>query len=29
MKVEDLLIMMSDGVFEGLKYVENYEMWMK
>jgi stage II sporulation protein E len=29
MKAEDLLIMMSDGVFEGPKHVENYEMWMK
>ncbi|MBM7704901.1 stage II sporulation protein E [Metabacillus iocasae] len=29
MKAGDLLIMMSDGVFEGPKHVENYEMWMK
>ncbi|GIN22976.1 stage II sporulation protein E [Siminovitchia fordii] len=25
----DLIIMMSDGVFEGPKHVENYELWMK
>ncbi len=24
----DLLIMMSDGIFEGPKFVENYEVWM-
>ncbi|MGE7219483.1 stage II sporulation protein E [Priestia koreensis] len=29
LKAGDLLIMMSDGVFEGPKHVENYEMWMK
>ncbi len=25
---DDLLIMMSDGIFEGPKFVENYEAWM-
>ncbi|WP_335872109.1 stage II sporulation protein E [Bacillus sp. 2205SS5-2] len=29
LKAGDLLIMMSDGVFEGPKHVENYEAWMK
>ncbi len=29
MKAGDLLIMMSDGVFEGPKHVENYDLWMK
>ncbi len=29
LKAGDLLIMMSDGVFEGPKHVENYDMWMK
>jgi stage II sporulation protein E len=29
LKAGDLLIMMSDGVFEGPRHVENYEMWMK
>ncbi|WP_040206538.1 stage II sporulation protein E [Neobacillus jeddahensis] len=29
LKAEDLLIMMSDGVFEGPKHVENYDLWMK
>jgi stage II sporulation protein E len=29
LKAGDLLIMMSDGVFEGPKHVENYEQWMK
>lgn len=29
MRAGDLLIMMSDGVFEGPKHVENYEIWMK
>jgi stage II sporulation protein E len=29
LKPGDLLIMMSDGVYEGAKYVENHEMWMK
>lgn len=29
LKPGDLLIMMTDGVYEGAKYVENYEMWMK
>ena len=29
LKAGDLLIMMSDGVFEGPKHVENYELWMK
>ena len=29
LKSGDLLIMMSDGIFEGPKHVENYEMWMK
>ncbi|RHW31817.1 stage II sporulation protein E [Neobacillus notoginsengisoli] len=29
LKAGDLLIMMSDGVFEGPKHVGNYEMWMK
>ncbi|WP_017754933.1 stage II sporulation protein E [Calidifontibacillus oryziterrae] len=28
-KSGDLLIMMSDGVFEGPKHVENYDAWMK
>ncbi|PAV28575.1 stage II sporulation protein E [Virgibacillus profundi] len=26
---EDLLVMMSDGIFEGPKHVENTEMWVK
>jgi stage II sporulation protein E len=29
LKAGDLLIMMSDGIFEGPKYVENHEVWMK
>ncbi len=29
LKAGDLLIMMSDGVFEGPKHVENYDAWMK
>lgn len=29
LKAGDLLIMMSDGVFEGPKHVENYDVWMK
>lgn len=29
LKAGDLLIMMSDGVFEGPKHVENYDLWMK
>lgn len=29
LKAGDLLIMMSDGVFEGPKHVENYEAWIK
>jgi stage II sporulation protein E len=29
LKAGDLLIMMSDGIFEGPKHVENYELWMK
>ncbi|AIE58591.1 stage II sporulation protein E [Bacillus methanolicus] len=29
LKAGDLLIMMSDGVFEGPKHVENYDFWMK
>ncbi|MDP4161708.1 MAG: stage II sporulation protein E [Bacillota bacterium] len=29
LKAGDLLIMMSDGVFEGPRHVENYELWMK
>ncbi|WP_078543191.1 stage II sporulation protein E [Litchfieldia alkalitelluris] len=29
LKAEDLLIMMSDGIFEGPKHVENYDIWMK
>lgn len=29
LKAGDLLIMMTDGVFEGPKHVENYDMWMK
>ncbi|PAD80861.1 stage II sporulation protein E [Niallia circulans] len=29
LKAGDLLIMMSDGVFEGPKHVENFEIWMK
>jgi stage II sporulation protein E len=29
LKAEDLLIMMSDGAFEGPKHVENYDLWMK
>lgn len=28
-KSGDLLVMMSDGVFEGPKHVENYDAWMK
>lgn len=28
MKAGDLLVMMSDGIFEGPKHVENYEAWM-
>ncbi|MBM7646450.1 stage II sporulation protein E [Scopulibacillus daqui] len=29
LKAGDLLIMMSDGVFEGPKHIENKELWMK
>ncbi|MBB3909145.1 stage II sporulation protein E [Anoxybacteroides rupiense] len=29
LKAGDLLIMMSDGVFEGPSHVENHELWMK
>lgn len=29
LKPGDLLIMMSDGVFEGPQHVENYDLWMK
>jgi stage II sporulation protein E len=29
LKAGDLLIMMSDGIFEGPKHVENYDLWMK
>ncbi|PKG22487.1 stage II sporulation protein E [Niallia nealsonii] len=29
LKAGDLLIMMSDGVFEGPKHVENFDLWMK
>ncbi len=29
LKSGDLLIMMTDGVYEGAEYVENHEMWMK
>ncbi|SFB22888.1 MULTISPECIES: stage II sporulation protein E [unclassified Bacillus (in: firmicutes)] len=29
LKAGDLLIMMSDGVFEGPKHVENFDQWMK
>jgi stage II sporulation protein E len=29
LKAGDLLIMMSDGVFEGPAHVENYDVWMK
>ncbi|MFD3448322.1 stage II sporulation protein E [Microbacteriaceae bacterium 4G12] len=29
LKTGDILIMMSDGIFEGPSHVENYEMWMK
>jgi stage II sporulation protein E len=29
LKAGDLLIMMSDGVFEGPRHVENYDFWMK
>lgn len=29
LKAGDLLIMMSDGVFEGPKHVENADLWMK
>lgn len=29
LKPGDLLVMMSDGVFEGPRHIENYELWMK
>lgn len=29
LKAGDLLIMMSDGVFEGPKHVENFDLWMR
>jgi len=29
LKAEDLLIMMSDGLFEGPKHIENVELWLK
>ncbi|MFT8320022.1 MAG: stage II sporulation protein E [Bacillus sp. (in: firmicutes)] len=29
LKAGDILIMMSDGVFEGPKHVENFDVWMK
>ncbi|MRX72968.1 stage II sporulation protein E [Bacillus lacus] len=29
LKPGDLLIMMSDGIFEGPKHIENHDLWMK
>ncbi len=29
LKAGDLLIMMSDGIFEGPKHIENFDLWMK
>ncbi|MEJ8552564.1 stage II sporulation protein E [Bacillus velezensis] len=29
LKAGDLLVMMSDGIFEGPKHVENHDLWMK
>lgn len=29
LKSGDLLIMMSDGIFEGPKHIENHDLWMK
>ncbi|MDA1478206.1 stage II sporulation protein E [Bacillus changyiensis] len=29
LKAGDILIMMSDGIFEGPRHVENYDLWMK
>lgn len=29
LKAGDILIMMSDGIFEGPKHVENFDLWMK
>ncbi|MCY8652148.1 stage II sporulation protein E [Bacillus haynesii] len=29
LKAGDLLIMMSDGIFEGPRHVENHDLWMK
>ncbi|MBT2218165.1 stage II sporulation protein E [Virgibacillus dakarensis] len=29
LKAEDLLIMMSDGIFDGPKHVENTDVWLK
>ncbi|QED45895.1 stage II sporulation protein E [Cytobacillus dafuensis] len=29
LKAGDVLIMMSDGIFEGAKHVENFDLWMK
>ena len=29
MNAEDLLIMMSDGIFEGPRHVENIDLWLK
>ncbi|MFP3361919.1 SpoIIE family protein phosphatase, partial [Planococcus sp. SIMBA_143] len=29
LKAGDLLIMMSDGIYEGVKNIENPEFWMK
>ncbi|WP_419095395.1 stage II sporulation protein E [Aeribacillus kexueae] len=29
LKAKDILIMMSDGIFEGPKHVENHDLWMK
>ncbi|MEH7343464.1 stage II sporulation protein E [Bacillus sp. JJ1532] len=29
LKAGDLLVMMSDGIFEGPKHVENFDLWMK
>ncbi|MCU9615275.1 stage II sporulation protein E [Caldibacillus lycopersici] len=29
LKAEDILIMMSDGIFEGPKHIENIDLWLK
>lgn len=29
LKAEDILIMMSDGLFEGPKHIENIDLWLK